>query len=185
MYRRISSFLISLYTCRPIFYLIFNPLPMQIHTTLMFILFSVAGACNRPSSDSGLHTAKVPLQGTWKLLSGTLIEAGDTVATDYTRSEEMIKIINDNHFAFLRHDLSKGQDSLKVFVAGGGRYTLEDNRYTEHLEFCSAREWEGSTFEFTIAIDGDTLIQQGVESVAAAGVERYNIEKYVRVKSNP
>ena len=101
--------------------------------------------------------------------------------TDYTRAEQMIKIINDSHFAFLRHDLNKGQDSLATFVAGGGPYTLEGNRYTEHLEYCSAREWEGTAFEFTVAIEGDTLVQQGIEKVESIGVERYNIEKYVRI----
>lgn len=96
----------------------------------------------------------------------------------------MIKIINDSHFAFLRHDLNKGQDSPAIFVAGGGSYTLQGDRYTENLEYCSEREWEGSTFEFTVAIEGDTLIQQGIEKVESLGVERYNIEKYVRVTPN-
>ncbi|HEY8513158.1 MAG TPA: hypothetical protein VIL31_14460 [Cyclobacteriaceae bacterium] len=125
---------------------------------------------------------KLPLQGTWKLLSGTLIEGGNTTVTDYTQGEQMIKIINDTHFSFLRHDVNKGQDSLANFVAAGGPYALEGNRYTEHVEYCSAREWEGSSFEFTIAIEGDTLIQQGLERVEAIGVDRYNIEKYVRIR---
>jgi hypothetical protein len=55
--------------------------------------------------------------------------------------------------------------------------------YTEHLEYCSAREWEGNDFAFTIHIRNDTLTQSGIEKVESAGVNRINIEKYVRVKN--
>jgi hypothetical protein len=123
----------------------------------------------------------LPIAGTWKLLSGTLIEAGDTTVTDYTKNVSFIKIINATHFAFLQHDLSQGKDSAAVFVAGGGRYTLTDSLYTEHLEYCSDRAWEGNDFSFTVALRNDTLIQQGVEQVKEAGVNRLNIEKYVRI----
>jgi hypothetical protein len=70
----------------------------------------------------------------------------------------MIKIINDSHFSFLNHDLNKGKDSLNTqFVAGGGRYDLEGDQYTEHLEYCSARvKWEGNDFKFTVTIQNDT-----------------------------
>lgn len=57
--------------------------------------------------------------GTWKLMTGTLIENGDTTVTDYTKNKSFIKIINGTHFAFLEHDLSKGKDSAADFVAGG------------------------------------------------------------------
>jgi hypothetical protein len=140
-------------------------------------------ACNTSQPDSSLETESPPLEGTWKLISGTLIERGDTTVTDYTGNESMIKIINDSHFAFLRHDLNEGQDSTAIFVAGGGAYTLEGDQYTEHLEYCSAREWEGNTFQFTVTLDGDTLTQEGVEKVEELGVERLNVEKYVRIES--
>src|SRR5687767_1299390 len=124
-----------------------------------------------------------PIIGTWQLLSGTLIEKGDTTVTDYTQNVSFIKIINDTHFAFLQHDLKKGKDSAAVFVAGGGAYSLTDSLYTEHLQYCSAREWEGHDFTFTITIRNDTLIQHGMEKVESAGVNRINIEKYIKVKS--
>jgi len=69
------------------------------------------------------------------------------------------------------------------FSSGGGSYTLKDSLYTEHLEYCSAREWEDNDFSFTVSIKSDTLIQSGIEKIEAEGVNRINIEKYVRLKS--
>jgi hypothetical protein len=123
------------------------------------------------------------INGTWKLQSGTLIENGDTAVTDYTQKRSFIKIINNSHFAFLQHDLQQGKDSSASFSAGGGSYTLKGNSYTEHLEYCNDRNWEGHDFTFTLTLSGDTLIQQGIEKIESAGVNRLNIEKYIRVKN--
>jgi hypothetical protein len=131
---------------------------------------------------SDANEKKLPLAGTWKLLTGTLIEKGDTTVTDYTRNVSFIKVINDTHFAFMNHDLTKGSDSSAVYSSGGGTYTLRDSTYTEHLEYCSARNWEGHDFSFTIQLNNDTLIQQGIEKIESEGIERMNIEKYVRVE---
>ncbi len=125
---------------------------------------------------------KHPIEGTWQLITGTLIEKGDTIVTDYTKHISFIKIINDSHFAFLQHDLKKGKDSTAIFASGGGKYTVNDSLYTEHLEYCSAREWEGNDFNFNYLIKNDTLIQKGVEKIESQGVNRVNIEKYVRIR---
>lgn len=121
------------------------------------------------------------INGTWKLISGTLIEKGDTTVTDYTKDKNAIKIINDTHFSFLNHDLNKGKDSTASFGAGGGKYTLVGDKYTEFLEYCNAREWENNKFEFTITVKNDTLIQTGIEKIDSIGVNRLNIEKYVKM----
>lgn len=127
------------------------------------------------------HSASNDIEGTWKLVSGTLIEKGDTSVTSYLKNVSFIKILNKTHFAFLQHDLNKGQDSSAIFVSGGGKYTLNDSSYTEHLEYCSARNWEGNDFSFTVSVKGDTLVQKGVEKVENLGINRINIEKYVRL----
>ena len=138
-------------------------------------------SCGKKTTSSESKN-NVPILGTWKLISGTLIENGDTTVTKYTQNVSFIKIINDTHFAFLQHDLSQGKDSSAVFVAGGGRYTLVDSIYTEHLEYCSDRAWEGNDFSFVVTVKNDTLIQRGIEKVKEAGVDRMNIEMYVRAK---
>jgi hypothetical protein len=145
-------------------------------------LFSILAACNSTPQQNALKKAAMPVAGTWKLLSGTLIEKGDTTVTDYTRGKEFIKIINDTHFAFIMHDLNKGKDSTAVFSSGAGTYTLTDSSYTEHLQYCSDRQWEGNEFHFVVTISNDTLIQKGVEKIDKIGVDRINIEKYIRVK---
>jgi hypothetical protein len=156
---------------------------MHMNVKIAFVFISAVllscGAENRKNESS---TKPESIIGTWQLLKATLIEKGDTTVTDYTKGVSFIKIINDSHFAFLQHDLNKGKDSAAVFVAGGGSYSIKDSLYTEHLQYCSAREWEGNDFTFTVTIHNDTLTQHGVEKVESAGINRINIERYVRVK---
>lgn len=154
---------------------------MKIRNAFVLIVTTLM-SCVTKTEDDVSKTSLIPIIGTWKLISGTVIEKGGTVVTDYTQKVSFIKVINDTHFAFLQHDLNKGKDSAAVFASGGGSYSLKDTLYTEHLEYCSAREWEGNDFIFTINIKNDTLIQSGVEKVENAGVNRVNIEKYIRVK---
>ena len=139
----------------------------------------IIAACTESQKRDPQIADEVSLKGTWKLLTGILIEKGDTVVTDYTTDKSFIKIINDSHFAFLSHTLRKDTTD---FSAGGGSYTLTGNNYTEHLEYCNAKEWEGHDFSFTVTITGDTLVQTGVEKIEAQGIDRINTEKYIRYK---
>ncbi len=151
------------------------------HTLLPVILpFALLLSCT--SSTTTNTTTAVPITGTWQLVSGTTITKGDSTTTDYTKGSSMIKIINDSHFAFLKHDLNSPKDSSYHFDAGGGSYTLTGNAYTEHLDYYADRNWEGKTFDFTVTISNDTLIQRGMEKVEGAGIDREIIERYVRVK---
>jgi hypothetical protein len=148
------------------------------------LLITVFGiSCSNEKVVETDNPASLPVTGTWKLLSGTLIEKGDTAITDYTQNKSFIKIINDTHFAFFMHDLNKGKDTANAaYSSGGGTYTLKGNTYTESLEYCTAREWEGNDFTFTLTINNDTLIQQGIEKIESEGINRMNIEKYIRLK---
>jgi hypothetical protein len=152
-------------------------------STLACLLFlSLLSSCNPSTDQKGATGNSADVEGTWQLISGTLVEKGDTTVTDYTVNRRMIKILNKTHFSFLNHDLQQGKDSTASFIAGGGTYTLNGDQYTEYLEYCSERGWEGNTFAFTVKIQGDTLIQQGTEKIENLGVERLNIERYKKVK---
>jgi hypothetical protein len=150
------------------------------YTITLFAAISLLLSCNpKPKDDpsTALH-----LNGTWQLVSGTTITKGVPTVTDYTKDQKMIKIINDSHFAFLRHDTNPPKDSTNHFDAGGGSYTLVGDQYTEHLDFYSSKNWEGGTFKFTVSIQNDTLVQRGLEKVEKENIDREIIERYVRVK---
>lgn len=141
-------------------------------------------SCDNKTKKTESQEQSQPIIGTWQLISGTTIQKKDTVVTDYTKNKKGIKIINGTHFSFLNHDLDKGKGATPFFDVGGGRYTLVGNKYTEFLEYCNDRQWENNKFEFTVTIKGDTLLQQGIEKIDSIGINRINIEKYIRVKSN-
>jgi hypothetical protein len=153
-------------------------------SAIRFIIIVITiASCSTLDKKEEQEKRTLLIEGTWKLLSGTLIEKNDTIVTDYTKGKSFIKAINDTHFAFMGHDLNKGKDSVAFYSSGGGKYELQDSAYTEHLEYCNDRQWEGNDFHFTIIINNDTLIQRGIEKVEGAGIDRINIEKYIRIKN--
>jgi hypothetical protein len=151
--------------------------------TKVYILMLITFISCESNKNTEVPAAPVnPMIGTWQLISGTTIQGKDTAVTDYTKNKKFLKIINGSHFSFVGHDLTKGKDSLAFYSSGAGTYTLTDSLYTEHLQFCSDRAWEGNDFSFTILIQNDTLTQTGVEKVEKLGVNRLNIERYARLK---
>ena len=149
---------------------------------MKYTLLLFAGSLSLLVSCTMQSPSKIRLNGTWRLVSGTTITKGVSTVTDYTKDSKFIKIINDDHFAFLKHDINSPKDSSNHFDAGGGAYTLDGDKYTEHLDFYSDRNWEGKPFQFTVSISNDTLTQRGQEKVEGAGVDREIIERYVREK---
>jgi hypothetical protein len=149
---------------------------------LLIIAVAALASCGTKPAQTGSSKDSLAIEGTWQLLSGTTIQKKDTVVTDYTKNQKAIKIINGSHFCFLIHDLTKGKGPSPFFSSGGGKYTLNGDKYTEYLEYCNDRQWENNKFEFTVTIKNDTLVQKGIEKVDSIGVNRVNIEKYIRVK---
>lgn len=142
---------------------------------LLLIVILTASGCTQTQPQS-------PLVGTWELVSATATEKDSTFST-FNPNQEMIKIINPTHFAFLNHHRNPGKDSSAVpFTAGGGEYTLVDSLYTEHLDYFVDKAWENHTFEFVVQLEGDTLVQKGVEKLEKLGIDRVIVEKYKRVK---
>ncbi len=147
---------------------------------LIVILSLCLIACGEENTpDKQKESSGLDIVGTWELVSSQKVQEGKTTKDDLT-SKRMIKIINQTHFSFLNHDLEG--DSLSFFVAGGGSYTLNGNSYTEYLEYCNYREWEGNDFNFSLELKGDTLIQKGIEKIEDLGVEREITEKYLKTE---
>src|SRR5664279_4365885 len=145
---------------------------------LLFVAF-LTGCKSKTETVNHQPSTVDSLMGTWVLISGTTIQGKDTTITDYTKNKKFLKIINGNHWAFVGHDLNKGKDSLAYYSSGAGTYTLTDTSYTEHLQFCNDRAWEGNDFTFTILIRNDSLTQTGIEKIEKLNVNRQNIEQYV------
>jgi hypothetical protein len=145
--------------------------------TLSVIVFA---SCNQKTPVQQAPAA--PLAGTWKLVSAITITKGDTVKDYPVPNQEMIKILNDTHFAFMRHDLGKGKGKDSTYTAGGGTYTLKGDKYTEHLDYLNYRGWEGRSFDFIIQFKNDTLIQKGIEKIDSLKINREIVETYVKVK---
>lgn len=146
--------------------------------TWSFLLLVVS--CENAASPSS-SADRPPIEGVWKLLTGTLIEKTDTIVTDYLKEKSFVKIIYDGHFSFLGHDLNQGKDSSAFYSSGGGTYSFTDSSYTEQLVYCNARNWEGNAFKFSYHIHKDTLVITGIERIDSMGVNRINIEKYARL----
>jgi len=142
----------------------------------MFVAFTFLYACKGKSVQS--EDKILNIQGTWKLVSGSIIDKKSGKKSDYPMNFQMIKIINNTHFAFLKRSINP-KDSTG-FDAGGGSYTLNDDAYTEHLQYYKNKNWEGKTFDFKLSLVNDTLIQTGVEKVEKEGIDRVIIEKYIK-----
>jgi hypothetical protein len=152
---------------------------MTLKPFTLLLLISTIVSC---SSDEVKKEDAVAIKGTWKLVSATTVTKGVSTFHDFTKDSQMIKIINDDHFAFLKHDLKLNKEGKNNFDAGGGKYKLEGDQYTEHLDFYVDKNWEGKTFVFKVKIQNDTLFQTGIEKVEAAGVDRTITEKYLKVQ---
>jgi hypothetical protein len=154
---------------------------MKNYSTALLLVMVLFAACKpQPTPVADAKADSLNLTGTWRLVSGTMITKGDTAFTDYTKDSKMIKIINGDHFAFLKHDLNPKKDSSNHFDGGGGSYTLNGNQYTEHLDFYSDHNWEGKPFTFTVSISHDTLTQRGMEKLEKENIDREIIERYVK-----
>ena len=129
------------------------------------------------SSKSSNHNN---LNGTWQLVSSEANVNG-SITHGNMKGNKMIKIINDTHFAFLNHDLKAGKDSNALFVAGGGTCKLSDSIYTEFLEYCNYRDWEGLKVDFKVQFNQDTLILSGHEIKEDIKVNQFIKEKYIKI----
>jgi len=154
---------------------------MKLLTFAAFILLTLQG-CEMNQEKEKTAAPENPMIGTWELVTGTTIQGKDTTTTDYTKGKKFLKVINATHFSFVGHDLSKGKDTAAFYSSGAGTYTLSDSMYTEHLQFCSDRAWEGNDFVFTVAFRNDMMTQTGIEKIDSIKVNRLNIETYMRVK---
>ena len=99
---------------------------------------------------------KNPIKGTWELVSYQNQYPDTTILgpKDYARQ---IKIINKTHFVWISQDTSR----VDIYGFGGGKYILDGDNYTEHIEMFIVPSWIGNSIPYNIKIEGDTLILGG------------------------
>jgi hypothetical protein len=153
---------------------------MKSNLVILSLAICLLLSCNNQTKQS---SPALSLNGTWKLVSGYTVTKGVVSTAEYPKDQDMIKIFDDTHFAFLNQTLNTPKDSSNKFDAGGGKYTLKGDQYTEHLDYYKDKHIEGQSFNFTVTIKNDTLIQTGIEKVEAANINRTIVEKYLRVKN--
>jgi hypothetical protein len=150
--------------------------------TGLLVLSAIALASCKQKPTATQEASNPSIIGTWKLVSAVTVTKGDTVKDYPVPNQEMLKIVNATHFAFMRHDLSKGKGKNATYTAGGGTYDLKGDKYTEHLAYLNAREWEGRDFNFTVKFKNDTMIQSGIEKIDSLNINHEIIETYVKQK---
>lgn len=134
------------------------------------------GSCSKDVKEQ--EQSGSTLEGTWKMTYAEIRE-NDSVQVKDLSSTDFIKIINQSHFAFFNQE----RDTQENFTAGAGTYTFDGSEYIENLDFINFMDYRGHTFSFQVEIKGDSLIQQGHEKIEASGIDRYILEKYVRIEN--
>ena len=143
----------------------------------LFIFLLILGCSkNSPSEAIPKHSLENSIEGSWKLIYADIKENDSLQIKDLSKTD-FIKIINASHFAFFNQE----RGSSENFMAGGGSYTFNGADYAETLDFINSPDYRGHVFPFKVEIKGDTLIQQGHEKIEAAGLDRYILEKYIRI----
>ena len=123
-------------------------------TALVFCCLQSLAQNNNPTSSS--------IVGTWTETTDTLKE---------------IKIISPTHVFFI----VLNKDSFAY--AGAGTYTIEGNKYTEHLQYANFDFSAMKGFTFNYDVQGDKFIQKGMLTMPDASPAPVN-HTFTRVKSD-
>nr|WP_293302883.1 hypothetical protein [Allomuricauda sp.] len=154
----------------------------RMHNIMMILLVMMTlASCGK--KEKAEETISTPIEvekgimGTWKLVYGE-IRTEDSLEVKDLSNTEFVKILNEDHFAFF----NQVKDTADGFYGGGGTYSLDGDTYVEQLDYVGVKEIRGHEFTFKLEINGDTLIQSGIEDVPEAGIKRHIVEKYIRIK---
>ena len=145
----------------------------------LIVIITTLSSCAKKEEvkNPGLAPETNRIEGSWKLVYADILE-NDSLQIKDLSNTDFIKIINRTHFAFFNQD----RETSDNFMAGGGSYTFDGGSYKETLNFIASPDYRGHVFPFEVEIKGDSLIQKGHEKIEEAGLDRYIVEKYIRIK---
>lgn len=143
---------------------------------LLIITTVVFTSCFNKKTSKVSENKTNKLIGTWKLVYGEIKENDSIQIRDISKSD-FIKIINKTHFAFF----NQRKGTSESFYGGAGTYVLEESSYVEKLDYIDNVGFRNHTFTFNVEFKGDTLIQSGVEELKELKINRFIVEKYIRI----
>ncbi len=117
-----------------------------------------------------------PLEGAWNLVYSEWPGHNMTFPDQITGSS--IKFFSKEHFAFAGR---LHVDDVPMNYLGGGRYTLEGNRYSEMFDYHRSEDVIGTTTRILVEFRGDTLIQRWPANENWELDDLHHMQKYVRM----
>ncbi len=144
----------------------------SLHIFLLVLLFSLLASCAAEKKNE--------LEGVWEKVSGKSVSPDTTIETTQV-DRKAIKVITKSYFVTISHNLNRpkfsegGTDAelltaYNTFSANGGKYTLEGDTYTEHLEFFLNPNFENVSVSFKYQVKGDQLIISGTMPLKSLGL---------------
>jgi hypothetical protein len=97
-----------------------------------------------------------PLEGNWEMVSSRLTRADGTSTSAASPDVRSLKVIGPSRFVFIT---SRADGTF--LRAAGGRYTIEGNRYTEHIDQTSGTPPLNQSYTFEWRVEGDTWSHSG------------------------
>lgn len=114
--------------------------------------------------------------GTWKLISQKIMFIDGRSSTSDSSNHIQIKIITPTHFMLLSEVMVNGANACSY-----GHYTLNGNKYVEHIEYASYEINSTLQTDFTLRREGDKLYQSGIMTNSDGSRVHYD-EVYIKEK---
>ena len=127
---------------------------------------SAAGQDADKGKDKAKSKAKSPLDGAWRLVSAKDLASGEM--RKLPEGIELFKLVVDGRFVwtFVQKD--------RATAGAGGHYTLEDDRFTENVDFAISpgqQAMTGKSFTFSWKIEDGKWYHKGTLKIGDAEQE--------------
>ena len=151
-----------------------------LHILLLGLLMALLVSC--------APEKKNKLEGAWELVSAKVTSPDTTIEYNQARWKQ-IKLVTKSRFAFVGQEPNRpnykgrGDDSellaaARTFFAGGGKYTLEGDMYTEHIEFFLTPNYVPVSIPYKCQVEGDQWTLSGKLPTKSLGLEDFDWELY-------
>ena len=154
---------------------------------LLLVILLSASLGSAQAEMGGEGEGRNELEGVWQLESGKYTNPSETI--EHTASDFMsIKVITGSYWVCLQQEPNRakfdegGSDAemlaaAKSFHGGGGRYSIEGDTYTEHIDFFQNPNWVGESIQFKFEMQGpDRWIQSGTFPLKKMGLAEDDTE---------